>query len=189
MAEKLYTSQELADNVGVSRSTIYRFLKVNQIKPVKIEGRAKLYAKDTLKKAQQELLLPSATAKKALAHDTKQLDKLQEQLEFINEQLQEKDRQIAELHQLIDHQQKLTLAATKQINDLLALQETDPEAIKVAAEELKRLPENSAAQHILYPTQGVSYKTTNAISAAEEKKRPKRRRGLFSWFRRKKNND
>lgn len=184
MAEKLYTTQELADNISVSRSTIYRFLKVNQIQPVEINGRSKLYSKDTLKQARRELLLPSTNKKTILATEAKHLDQLQQQLELINEQLREKDRQIAELHQLIDHQQKLTLSATKQLNDLLALQETDPDAIKIAAAEVQRqLPENSQAQQILYPTQGVSYKTTNAIST--EEKKPKKR-GFFSWFRRNK---
>ena len=184
MAEKLYTTQELADSIGVSRSTIYRFLKVNQIQPVEINGRSKLYSKDTLKQARRELLLPSTNKKTTLATEAKHLDQLQQQLELIHEQLREKDRQIAELHQLIDHQQKLTLSATKQLNDLLALQETDPDAIKIAAAEVQRqLPENSQAQQILYPTQGVSYKTTNAIST--EEKKPKKR-GFFSWFRRNK---
>ncbi len=63
MAEKLYTTQELADSIGVSRSTIYRFLKVNQIQPVEINGRSKLYSKDTLKQARRELLLPSTNKK------------------------------------------------------------------------------------------------------------------------------
>ena len=105
MAEKLYTTQELADSIGVSRSTIYRFLKVNQIQPVEINGRSKLYSKDTLKQARRELLLPSTNKKTTLATEAKHLDQLQQQLELINEQLREKDRQIAELHQLIDHQQ------------------------------------------------------------------------------------
>lgn len=63
MAEKLYTTQELADNIGVSRSTIYRFLKVNQIQPVEINGRSKLYSKDTLKQARRELLYQVLTKK------------------------------------------------------------------------------------------------------------------------------
>lgn len=184
MAEKYYTSQELADGVGVSRSTIYRFLKVNHIEPVKVKGRSKLYDKQTFKRAQQELLLPT-NQKQAPSLSAKHLDQLQQQLELINEQLREKDRQIAELHQLIDHQQKLTLSATKQLNDLLALQETDPEAIKIAAAEINRqLPENSTAAQILYNTPGVSYRDTNAISKSETKKK---RRGFFSWLKRKKN--
>lgn len=103
MAEKLYTTQELADNVGVSRSTIYRFLKVNQIQPVEINGRSKLYSKDTLKQARRELLLPSTSKKTTLATEAKHLDQLQHQLELINEQLREKDRQIAELHLSLIH--------------------------------------------------------------------------------------
>ncbi|MDE6376865.1 MAG: helix-turn-helix domain-containing protein, partial [Ligilactobacillus sp.] len=81
MAEKLYTTQELADNIGVSRSTIYRFLKVNQIQPVEINGRSKLYSKDTLKQARRELLLPSTSKKTTLATEAKHLDQLQHQLE------------------------------------------------------------------------------------------------------------
>lgn len=174
--EKLYTSQEMADKLGVSRSTIYRFLKSNDLSPAKIDGRVKLYSHDTLKKAQQTLLLPSTLKRQSLA-DAKQFDQLQKQLELINEQLREKDRQIAELHQLIDHQQKLTLTANKQLQDLLALQEADPDAIKNAAEQVKKLPDATQAQHILYPTQGVSYNTTNAISAREQKTK---RRGFFA---------
>lgn len=41
--DKLYTMQEIADNIGVNKTTVYRYIKKNNIANAMIQGNANYY--------------------------------------------------------------------------------------------------------------------------------------------------
>lgn len=120
MSETYYTIKQLADMVGTSKVTMFRYIKQKSIHETKHKGNANLY--DETKKA---LILKGFKGKSAsnvseMIHDETAL------IQELKSQLKAKDIQIDDLHsiikqnqRLLDQQQQLNLATSRQNEKLL----------------------------------------------------------------------
>lgn len=102
------TLKEIADELKIDKQRVYRFVKKNHIKET-YQKQSVMYYDETA----QELIKSALTEKDHIndAHqnhinDTVN-DALLKQLEVLQNQLTEKDKQIADLHKLIDQEQQL----------------------------------------------------------------------------------
>ena len=48
--EKLYTMQEMADEIGINKTTVYRYIKKNNIADAMIQGNTNYYSAMTMKR-------------------------------------------------------------------------------------------------------------------------------------------
>lgn len=91
--DKLYSQNELADMLGISRGTFSKWLKKNSVSPKQIKGQRKLYSETVIEqyKKQKE---PS---------DTNAPERLTT-VQLLQRELEEKQQEIAELkQQLVDN--------------------------------------------------------------------------------------
>lgn len=115
--KKHYTMQEIADRLGVNKSSVFRQLKKENIAPAMKEGNTNYYDAMVLQQLKQHFTTSNTKepSKKDLLVETlqQQVHQLQQELESekarADKQLQEKDNQIASLHKLMDQNQQLLL--------------------------------------------------------------------------------
>ena len=108
--EKMYTMQEMADEIGINTTTVYRYIKKNNIADAMIQGNTNYYSAMTMKRL-----------KKHFKSDNERNN----EKKTLNEQLIETlQQQIKELQQELDSEKsrndKALLAKDKQIDDLNA---------------------------------------------------------------------
>ncbi|MDN5583519.1 MAG: hypothetical protein L0G20_01160 [Lactobacillus sp.] len=168
MAETYYTIKQLADIAGTSKVTMFRYIKQNSIHETKHKGNANLYDE-----TQKSLILKGFHGKtisdvSETVHDETAL------IQELKSQLKAKDAQINDLHAIIkqnqlllDQQQQLNLATSRQ-NEKLLDGNADNTPQKVG--ESKNMDDTDVSE----PTEG-NYK-------GKETKTPKK--GLFGWLRR-----
>ena len=92
--DKLYSQNELADMLGISRGTFSKWLKKNSVSPKQIKGQRKLYSETVIEqyKKQKE------------SSDTNVPERLTT-VQLLQRELEEKQQEIAELkQQLVDNQ-------------------------------------------------------------------------------------
>ncbi len=126
MAKTGYTMQEIADTLGVNKSSVFRYLKKENIAPATKEGNTNYYDATTLQHLKQHFKTNnSKETKKDLLIETlqQQIKHLQEELntekDRNDKQLQVKDNQIKNLHKLLDQSQQLILNAQEENKKLL----------------------------------------------------------------------
>lgn len=126
MNKKGYTMQEIADILGVNKSSVFRQLKKGNIAPAMKEGNTNYYNATTLKQLKQHFKAnANKETKKDILVETLQQQVHQLQSELAEEkartdkQLQEKDNQINNLHKLLDQSQQLILNAQEENKKLL----------------------------------------------------------------------
>lgn len=132
MGESLRTTKEIADLLGVSKSTVYRYIKSNAIHESSQNGSALLYDESALKLIRQGLAIPTESevdsdriTKESVESVQKELiETLKSQIESQKEQLDIKDTQIAELQKANDQFQQLLLYE-QQRNTKLIEENTD----------------------------------------------------------------
>lgn len=128
--DKSYISiAEFAERAGVSKQAVYQRLNKSLKKYVKVEKGKKcinikaledLYSKEV----EQVFQGKSQGVEQGIEEEkegqliNKLIDTLQEELKQKDEQLNEKDRQIKELHNLLDQQQQLAAMDRKKILEL-----------------------------------------------------------------------
>lgn len=91
--DKLYSQNELAEMLGISRGTFSKWLKKNSVSPKQIKGQRKLYSETVIEqyKKQKE------------SSDTNVLERLTT-AQLLQRELEEKQQEIAELkQQLVDN--------------------------------------------------------------------------------------
>lgn len=113
-----YTMQEIADLMGVNKSSVYRFLRKENIKPATIRNNTQYYSAIAMKNVRRHFQATRNSERKD-AHDLL-LESLQQQVidlkkELAEEkvradtQLAEKDKQIRGYQKLVDQSQQLLL--------------------------------------------------------------------------------
>lgn len=126
MDHKGYTMQELANIIGVNKSTIFRYLKKESIAPATTNRNTNYYSATVLQHLKQHFQDHSQKETKhdqLIAIQQQQIRQLQQELDDektrADEQLHEKDDQIKHLHQLLDQSQQLILNAQEENKKLL----------------------------------------------------------------------
>lgn len=127
MSESLKTTKEIADLIGVSKSTVYRYIKSNSIHESSQDGSTLLYDESA-----QNLILKgfdvstdSNSESQRIGDDSTNLlqneliNTLKNQVEIQIGQLNIKDNQIAELQKSNDQLQKLLLYEQQKNTKLL----------------------------------------------------------------------
>lgn len=129
----LRTVEEVAIQLDVSKTTIYNKLKLNEYKELIIKKQGKSMVDDDLFNLIKEgLKVKSEVEKEEIENDVIQelamdedslLNLNKELISNLLNQLKEKDRQIAELHKLIENSQVLLKEEQKKKENQLYLQE------------------------------------------------------------------
>lgn len=144
--DKEYISiAEFAEQAGVSKQAVYQRLNkslkayvkvVDGKKSIDIRALEDLYGKDGCSRLEQVFQGKIQGVEQGVEEEkegqliNKLIDTLQEELKHKDEQLAEKDRQIKELHNLLDQQQQLAAMDRKKVielEDQLAHEQKEPE--------------------------------------------------------------
>lgn len=101
-----YSMKQIADITNVSKQTVYRYIKKNHIEPETVgANNVQMFSSEVLSEIQQEYSSSTSSNK-----TTNSSSDTNAQLEALQKQLDVKDEQIAELHRLLDQQQRLNLS-------------------------------------------------------------------------------
>ncbi|MFI3731129.1 helix-turn-helix transcriptional regulator [Vagococcus fluvialis] len=127
LSESLKTTKEIADLIGVSKSTVYRFIKSNAIHESRRTGSTLLYDESVQKLIQQHFdesnesqIDSQRISGESVDLVNKELvDVLKNQIDLQVEQLNIKDTQIAELQKSNDQLQQLFLLEQQKNTKLL----------------------------------------------------------------------
>lgn len=136
MKQEYKTMREIAEELGVSKQTVFIAVKDHNIKHDSKQGNAFIYNQETTARIKEVLGFKepladnNQTNDKEVLEEHNNLTEAQEQLykdfakereairEDYKEQLKSKDKQIEELHKLLDQQQQLALVNYNKIEAL-----------------------------------------------------------------------
>lgn len=91
--DKLYSQNELADILGISRGTFSKWLKKNSVSPKQIKGQRKLYSETVIEQYKKQKESSDTNAPERLTT-----------VQLLQRELEEKQQEIAELkQQLVDN--------------------------------------------------------------------------------------
>ena len=91
--DKLYSQNELADMLGISRGTFSKWLKKNNVSPKQIKGQRKLYSETVIEQYKKQKESSDTNAPERLTT-----------VQLLQRELEEKQQEIAELkRQLVDN--------------------------------------------------------------------------------------
>ena len=91
--DKLYSQNELADMLGISRGTFSKWLKKNNVSPKQIKGQRKLYSETVIEQYKKQKESSDTNAPERLTT-----------VQLLQRELEEKQQEIAELkQQLVDN--------------------------------------------------------------------------------------
>ena len=91
--DKLYSQNELADMLGISRGTFSKWLKKNNVSPKQIKGQRKLYSETIIEQYKKQKESSDTNAPERLTT-----------VQLLQRELEEKQQEIAELkQQLVDN--------------------------------------------------------------------------------------
>jgi len=123
-AEIYKTMKEIADILGVSKPTLFRFLKANSIQETFKKQNANMYDETTT-----NLIINGFKQEKENSHfissrndemdDKLIIDSLKEQIDLLKKHDEEQKEQIKKLHELLDQQQQLLLYEQQKSTKLL----------------------------------------------------------------------
>lgn len=119
--KKLLSVTEIADRLGIDKSTVSRWLAAHNVAPEATNGRAKLYSatiatkiakeKKGDKSAKRETISPVMLLQEQVAQLRDENQFLRDHIKQLEEQLTIKDSQIESSNRLADQAQKLTSQA------------------------------------------------------------------------------
>ena len=142
------TIKQIADELGVEKQKVYRFIQKNHIKEVHHEALHETHRKNGVKyyddvaemmikqgfleestsdEVHHEALqkhIKSTSNEAVLETLLKQIDVLREEIKIKNEQLKAKDDQIEQLHKILDQEQQLRMVSEQKI---LQIEKINPE--------------------------------------------------------------
>jgi len=116
------TTKEIADMIGVSKMTIYRYIKKNQIDGTQQSNRTMLYD-DTVVNSIIKAFSDYNSATSATNDDTPKID-FNSLIINYQEQIKSRDKQLEAMQKLLDQQQQLSL---QDKNQLLEIKERNKE--------------------------------------------------------------
>lgn len=125
---KSYTMQEMADILKVNKTTVYRYLKKNNITPATIKSNANHYDATVLQQLKKHFKASDTTNVTKSAND-RLIETLQQQVQSLQEELkgekiradkqaEAKDRQIDALNDRLQEAHQLQLGLEKQLKML-----------------------------------------------------------------------
>lgn len=106
------TIKQIADELGIDKQKVYRFIKKNCINEVNKNESVKRYDEVAQKQIKQGLKQNEVHKESASKHINDTV------IETLLKQLDTKDQQIAELQKLLDQAQQLNMADKKRIEEL-----------------------------------------------------------------------
>lgn len=134
------TIKQIADELGVEKQKVYRFIQKNHIKEVHHETHQKNGVKYYDDVAQ--MLIKQGLSDKVTSNEVhqnyientsneavfeallKQIDVLQEQIKIKDEEIKVKNQQIEQLHKILDQEQQLRMVSEQKI---LQIEDLNPE--------------------------------------------------------------
>lgn len=131
------TIKQIADELGISKQKVYRFIVRNHITASGEVKQSKLYDEEAENLIKQAFLENKQHQKSHHEADQKRacdtvseavIELLRQELERKNEQLKEKDQQIAQLQKLIDQEQQLRMVTEQKF---LLLEEKAQEKVDI----------------------------------------------------------
>lgn len=115
-----WTLKQIADELGISKQKVYRYVKEHHINEARQSGQTKWYDDTAQAQIKAHFLTTTASAEPHHeAHQDSVYDALLKQLEI-------KDSQIAELQRLLDQEQKLHAMAQAKIELLESHEDEQP---------------------------------------------------------------
>lgn len=111
------TIKQVADEIGISKQKLYRYIKANHINEVHHDVGV-IYIDDALESLLKQHFLDNDTHRDAhqnTSNDTVLIQSLEAQIELLKDQLKKKDEQIVKSQELLKNQQVLTLQANQKI--------------------------------------------------------------------------
>lgn len=144
--DKTYTMQEMADNVGVNKTSVYRFLKKENIAPAMTKGNTNFYNATTMQRLKNHFKKGDNKAKTSKPSNDLLIETLQQQVKSLQEELSEeksrsdkalsaKDTQIDELNSRLQESHQLQLGLQKKLKMLPELKETTVVTDNAVSEE------------------------------------------------------
>lgn len=130
------TIKQIADEIGLDKQKVYRFIKKNHINEVHQKNGVMYYdeAVESLIKSHFSKITISSEAHQTTSNDAvidvlmKQSEILKNELEIKNKQIDELNKRLEENQRLLDQQQQLQAIAENKIK-LLEQKETPPEPV------------------------------------------------------------
>jgi len=118
------TMKEIADILGVSKPTLFRFLKANSIQETFKKQNANMYDETTTNLIingfkQEKENSRSISSRNDEMDDKLIIDSLKEQIDLLKKHDEEQKEQIKKLHELLDQQQQLLLYEQQKSTKLL----------------------------------------------------------------------
>ena len=111
------TIKQVADEIGISKQKLYRYIKANHINEVHHDVGV-IYIDDALESLLKQHFLDNDTHRDAhqnTSNDIVLIQSLEAQIELLKDQLKKKDEQIVKSQELLKNQQVLTLQANQKI--------------------------------------------------------------------------
>lgn len=125
------TIKNVADELGISKQKLYRYIKSNYINEVHHETNV-MYIDDVLENKLKQHFKSIEThhdTTQNTSNDTQVIQSLNDMISHLKEQIKEKDKQLEMNQELLKNQQILTLQANQKI-ELLEHQEEEKEEYK-----------------------------------------------------------
>lgn len=110
------TTKEIADIIGVSKMTVYRYIKKNKIVGTQQSNRTMLYD-DTVVKTIIKAFTSEYSETSVTSSDTAEID-FNSLIINYQEQIKAKDKQLESMQKLLDQQQQLSLQDKNQLIEI-----------------------------------------------------------------------
>lgn len=133
--KELFTMLEIAKILGTSKSTVWRTIKAEKIKPVKQQGQKQLYSESVIK------LVNSKIEEKNISDDPVQrisVETLKKQLEIKDKQISDLNEQLKMAQINLNQAQQLQLEQAKKIKQLEEPKKEESVEAKESEEESQR---------------------------------------------------
>lgn len=124
MNKKQYSMAEIAKDLGISKSSVYRIITSNNIDPVKTEKRTRYYSESTYNFIKSNV--SNTVSHDSVSNDYELIHELKEQIKDLKQERAQKNEQIEQLHTLLDQQQRLNLSVQEKLPSLETDNISDP---------------------------------------------------------------
>lgn len=113
------STKEIADTIGLSKMTVYRYIKANNITETSQDGRTLLYDDASVKLIIKGLLTKDSVTDVTPNSNEEYIEKLEEINEILKTELDTKNEQIENLQTILNQQQQLLLFEQQKNTKLL----------------------------------------------------------------------
>lgn len=126
------TIKNVADEIGISKQKLYRYIKANYINEVHYDANV-IYIDDVLESKLKQHFIYNDTnhnTNQSTSIDVELIQALNDMISQLKEQIKEKDKQLEVNQELLKNQQILTLQANQKIELLEHQEEQKDEYVK-----------------------------------------------------------